>query len=86
MPISPSRRASRNTVESPTESRKAGETVVSAQDRKLAVLYWKLQKQVHTDPGIRDYLFALTRIMKRRHIQPTALNNIGLELAGQEKL
>jgi len=59
---------------------------VSAQDRKLAILYWQLQRKVHTDPGVRDFLFALTRIMKKRHIQPAALNNIGLELAGQEKI
>ena len=86
MPISNNRRPSRNTVESRTEPQKAGESVVSTQDRKLAVLYWQLQKKVHTDPGVRDYLFALTRIMKRRQIQPTALNNIGLELAVQDRI
>jgi len=54
---------------------------VSAQDRELAVLYWKLQKKVHTDPRIRGYLHELTQQLKKRHIRPTALNDVGLELA-----
>ena len=54
---------------------------VSAQDRELAVLYWKLQKKVHTDPKIRGYLYELTRQLKERRIRPTALNEIGLEMA-----
>jgi hypothetical protein len=54
---------------------------VSAQDRELAVLYWKLQKRVHTDPKIRGYLHELTRQLKKRQIRPTALNDVGLEMA-----
>ena len=54
---------------------------MSAQDRELAVLYWQLQKKVHTDPKIRTYLHALTRILKQRQIRPTALNDVGLEMA-----
>ena len=69
------------------ESRKARETTfVSAQDRKLAILYWQLQKRVHTEPGIRQYLFALTRLMKRRQIEPAALNNVGLEMVGAKQI
>jgi len=54
---------------------------VSANDKELAVLYWKLQKRVHTDPKIRTYLRELTRVLKRRRIRPTALNDVGLEMA-----
>jgi len=54
---------------------------VSAQDRELAVLYWKLQKKVHTDPKIRGYLQELTRQLKARRIRPTLLNDVGLEMA-----
>ena len=61
-------------------------STVSVQDRQLAVLYWKLQRQVHTNPGIRTYLHQLTDILKRRHIRPTALNQIGLELVMEEQI
>ena len=59
---------------------------MSVQDRELAVLYWQLQRRVHTDPKIRSYLYALTRILKQRHIRPTALNQVGLEMAMQEQI
>jgi len=59
---------------------------VSVQDRQLAVLYWKLQRQVHTNPRIRTYLYQLTDILKRRRIRPTALNQVGLELVMEEKI
>ncbi|MFT5368763.1 MAG: hypothetical protein ACI8V2_003730 [Candidatus Latescibacterota bacterium] len=54
---------------------------VSTQDRELAVLYWKLQKRVHTDPKVRGYLHELARQLKKRQIRPTALNDVGLEMA-----
>ena len=54
---------------------------VSAQDKELAVLYWKLQKRVHTDPKVRSYLNHLTRMLKQRRIRPTTLNDVGLEMA-----
>ena len=59
---------------------------MSVQDRELAVLYWKLQKKVHTDPKIRTYLYELTRLLKKREIRPTALNSVGLELAMQDQI
>ena len=59
---------------------------MSVKDRNLAVLYWRLQKKVHTDPGIRSYLYELTRILKKRRIRPTALNDVGLELAMQDQI
>ncbi len=59
---------------------------MSVRDRQLAVLYWQLQKRVHTDPGMRRYLSELTRILKQRRIRPTALNQVGLELVGQDQL
>jgi hypothetical protein len=59
---------------------------VSAQDRELAVLYWKLQKKVHTDPQVRGYLHELTRQLRQRHIRPTALNEVGLQLAMENKI
>ncbi len=59
---------------------------MSTQDRELAVLYWKLQKKVHTDPKIRTYLRELTRQLKQRRIRPTALNEVGLELATEERI
>lgn len=69
---------SQNTVQKQTQQ----EThQVSAQDRELAVLYWKLQKKVHTDPKIRRYLHELTRQLKKRRIRPTVLNDVGLEMA-----
>jgi hypothetical protein len=67
-----------NTVQN--ESQQESDTV-SAQDRELAVLYWKLQKKVHTDPQIRGYLYELTQQLKKRRIRPTALNDVGLEMA-----
>ena len=57
------------------------ESSVGAQDRQLAVLYWRLQRQVHTNPAVRAYLRELTRVLRQRHIRPTALNQVGLELA-----
>ena len=59
---------------------------MSVQDRELAVLYWKLQKKVHTDPKIRTYLYELTRLLKQREIRPTALNSVGLEMAMQDQI
>ena len=59
---------------------------MGAKDRELAELYWKLQKKVHTDPKLRSYLNSLTRILKARRIRPHALNEIGLELAGQNRI
>ena len=59
---------------------------MSVQDKQLAVLYWKLQRQVHTNPGIRSYLYELTRVLKRRHIRPNTLNQIGLELAMEDQI
>jgi hypothetical protein len=59
---------------------------MSARDRQLAVLYWQLQKRVHTDPAMRSYLSALTQVLKKRRIRPTTLNQVGLELAVQEQL
>ena len=59
---------------------------MSVRDRQLAVLYWQLQKRVHTDPAMRTYLSELTQILKRRRIRPTALNQVGLELAVQDQI
>jgi hypothetical protein len=59
---------------------------MSVRDRQLAVLYWQLQRRVHTDPAMRIYLSELTQILKRRRIRPTALNQVGLELAVQEQI
>ncbi len=59
---------------------------MGAKDRELAELYWQLQKRVHTDPKVRSYLHSLTRILKARRIRPNALNKVGLELAGQNRI
>jgi len=59
---------------------------VSVRDRQLAVLYWKLQRQVHTNPSIRTYLQQLTNTLRQRRIRPTALNQVGLELAVEERI
>lgn len=59
---------------------------VSAQDKELAVLYWKLQRKVHTNPHIRGYLHELTEILKQRHIRPTVINDVGLEMAMHNQL
>lgn len=60
--------------------------LVSAQDKELAILYWKLQRKVHTDPTIRGYLDALTCILKERRIRPTVINDVGLELASHNQI
>ena len=54
---------------------------MNPQDRKLAILYWRLQMKVHTNPRIRAYLDELTRILKRRRIRPEILNQVGLKMA-----
>ena len=59
---------------------------MGVQDRNLAVLYWQLQKMVHTDPTFRTYLYELTRILEARRIRPMALNDVGLEMAMQNQL
>jgi hypothetical protein len=59
---------------------------MGAKDRELAELYWQLQKKVHTDPKMRSYLNSLTRSLKARRIRPNALNEVGLELAGQNRI
>ena len=59
---------------------------MGAKDRELAELYWQLQKKVHTDPKMRSYLNSLTRILKARRIRPNALNEVGLELAEQNRI
>ena len=55
-------------------------------DHDLAVLYWKLQRSVHTNPGIRGYLHALTEILRQRRITASTLNAIGLELVVNNQL
>ncbi len=59
---------------------------MSVRDRELAILYWQLQKKVHTDPGIRTYLSEVTRILQKRRVRPTALNQVGLELALEDRI
>jgi len=53
-------------------------------DRDLAVLYWRLQRGVHTNPRIRSYLHTITELMRRRRIRPATVNAIGLEMAQKE--
>ncbi len=66
--------------------KKLGKVAMSAKDRELAELYWHLQKKVHTEPKIRTYLHQLTRILKERRIRPNMLNQIGLDLAAQDRI
>ncbi len=56
------------------------------QDRKLVVLYWKLQEKVHTNPKIRAYLLHLTRILVKRRIRPRMINRVGLEMATRGRI
>ena len=58
---------------------------MSARDRELAVLYWKLQKKVHTDPKIRTYLTQVTKMLQKRRVRPTALNEVGLQMTYQKQ-
>ena len=58
---------------------------MSNQDRQLAVLYWQLQRKVHTNPRVRKHLSALTRLLKKRQIQPADLNEVGLDLVAQDQ-
>jgi hypothetical protein len=73
-------------IKTSTENLSKRQDTMSVQDRELAVLYWKLQKRVHTDPKIRSYLHEVTRILQKRHIRPTALNRVGLELAHEGQI
>ncbi|MBT3602008.1 MAG: hypothetical protein HOE48_13735 [Candidatus Latescibacteria bacterium] len=52
---------------------------MSTQDRQLAVLYWELQRKVHTNPKMRVYLNHVSSVLKQRNIRPSALNAVGLE-------
>ncbi len=58
---------------------------MSARDRELAVLYWQLQKKVHTDPKIRTYLTQVTKMLQKRRVRPTALNDVGLQMTYQKQ-
>ena len=84
MPISLNRSGSKAIRSRQRLQRKT--TTMGVRDRQLAVLYWQLQKRVHTDPAVRSYLSALTQILKKRRIRPTALNQVGLELVGREQI
>jgi hypothetical protein len=53
-------------------------------DRDLTVLYWRLQRGVHTNPRIRSYLYTVTELMRRRRIRPATVNAIGLEMAQKD--
>ncbi|MEE2753233.1 MAG: hypothetical protein VX910_04565 [Candidatus Latescibacterota bacterium] len=66
--------------------KKLEKSAMCAEDRELAELYWHLQKKVHTQPKIRTYLHELTRILKDRRIRPNTLNQIGLDLAAQNRI
>lgn len=82
MPITLNRRPKRSKI----DYRKLEKAAMSAKDRELAELYWHLQKKVHTEPKIRTYLHQLTRILKARRIRPNTLNQIGLDLAAQNRI
>ncbi len=56
---------------------------MSQEDKKLAALYWRLQKQSHVNPKLRTYVHRLWSILQARHIDPCALNNVGVELASE---
>ncbi len=55
-------------------------------DRDLAILYWRLQRGVHTNPRIRSYLYTITELMRRRRIKPATVNAIGLEMAEKNRI
>jgi hypothetical protein len=55
-------------------------------DQELSELYWKFQKQVHTNPKLRTYLHKLTEILQKRKISPVDLNRVGLELEANDEL
>ena len=55
-------------------------------DRDLVVLYWRLQRGVHTNPRIRTYLYTITELMRRRRIKPTTVNAICLEMAEKNRI
>lgn len=59
---------------------------MGSKDRELSELYWHLQKKVHTDPKIRSYLHHLECVLKARRIRPTTLNEVGLALAGRNRI
>lgn len=82
MPIIDNRRSRGSKI----DYKKLENAAMSAKDRELAELYWHLQKQVHTEPKIRTYLHQLTRILKERRIRPNTLNQIGLDLAAQNRI
>jgi len=76
----------RRSKDSKIDCKKLGKSEMNARDRELAELYWHLQKKVHTEPKIRTYINQLTRILKERRIRPNTLNQIGLDLAAQNRI
>ena len=56
------------------------------QDRELVVLYWKLQKKVHTDPKVRILLREIIGYLNRRHIGPKVLNEVGLGMVSDGQI
>ncbi len=54
--------------------------------RSLCEAYWKLQREVHTNPGVRPYLTSLSGLLRERGIHPRYLNDVGLEMAVQEMI
>ena len=53
------------------------EMIMSAQDKELITLYWKLQKLVHTHPRMHRSLEIVKRRLRRRAIPPMALYDVG---------
>lgn len=59
---------------------------MSAKDKNLVLLYWKLQRKVHTNPAMRSYLHQLERILKTRQICAVTVNDVGWELAMENRI
>jgi len=55
-------------------------------NRTLMETYWMLQRNMHTNPGLRPYVHALDRHMRNRGISPSYLNGVGLEMEAKGNL
>ena len=53
---------------------------------ELMFLYWDWQRKAHTEPELRKYLPAIIKLLKRRGVKTTTLNNVGLSLEAHKKI
>ncbi|MDP6038156.1 MAG: hypothetical protein QGG64_06370 [Candidatus Latescibacteria bacterium] len=56
---------------------------MSQKDKSLVVLYWKIQRKIHTQPELRTYFQAIQKKVQQRRIKYRHINDLGVELVNQ---